>query len=293
MKLKTIKKAIEKVKELPTLPAVANKVNMLLADPKSSTADLAEVIELDQSITAKILKLVNSAYYSLSERVSSIHQAIALLGHKNISNIVLTLSVFDTLKHSKKSSFDRRGFWIHSIATAIISERIAKESMYRATDDIFTAGLLHDLGKVFMDGYLHEEFEKALEAAAQSGSSFFEAEHSLFDVDHAMLGEWIARTWKLPINVVAVIKHHHHELSQREGLAVSSDITVDIVRLSDILVRKGGYGENGDARQYVPQLLEDLFKRLPLSENDTGKILKSLKTKLHSSETLLNFATGG
>jgi len=293
VKLETIKKAIEKVKELPTLPAVANKVNMLLADPKSSTADLAEVIELDQSITAKILKLVNSVCYSLPERVSSIQQAIALLGYKNISNIVLMLSVFDTLKHSGKSSFNRRGFWIHSIATAIISERIAKESMYRATDDIFTAGLLHDLGKVFMDVYLHEEFEKIIEAAAQSGSSFFEAEHSLFDVDHAMVGEWITRAWKLPINVVAVIKHHHQELSQREGLAVSSDTTIDVVRLSDTLVRRTGYGENGDGKQYVPQLSEDLFKRLPLGENDTGKILMSLNTKLKNSEILLNFAIGG
>jgi putative nucleotidyltransferase with HDIG domain len=225
--------------------------------------------------------------------VSSIQQAIALLGYKNISNIVMTLSVFDTLKHSGKSSFNRRGFWIHSIATAIISERIAKESMYRATDDVFTAGLLHDLGKVFMDGYLHEEFEKVIEAAEQSNSSFFEAEHSLFDVDHAMVGEWITRTWKLPINVVAVIKHHHEELSQRKGLAVSQDTTIDVVRLSDILVRRAGCGENGDGREYAPQLSEDLFRRLPLGKNDTGKILKSLKTKLKNSETLLNFAAGG
>jgi len=292
MKLKAIKKAIEKVKELPTLPAVANKVNMLLSDPKSSSADLAEIIEFDQSITAKILKLINSAFYSLPERVSNIQQAIALLGYKNISNIVLTLSVFDTMNNSKKSSSRRRGFWIHSIATAIISERIAKEAMYRAADDIFTAGLLHDLGKVFMDVYLHEEFEKVIETAHQSDTSFFEAERLLFDVDHAMMGEWITRMWKLPIHVVAVIKHHHQEYAQRSGYAVSSDTTIDVVRLSDILVRRAGCGENGDGKQYVPQLSEDLFRRLPISENDTGRILKDLKTDLKNSETLLNFATG-
>ena len=150
MQLNKIKKTIETVKELPTLPVVANKVNALLYDPKSAAGDLAKIIENDQSLTAKILTLVNSAYYGLSQRVTNITQAIALLGYKNISHMVMTLSVFETLKSSKHGSFDREDFWLHSISTATMSVKIAELCMYSSPEDTFTGGLLHDLGKVFM-----------------------------------------------------------------------------------------------------------------------------------------------
>ncbi len=172
MKLNRVKKVIELVKELPTLPMVAGKVNSLLGNPQSSAADLAAVIEKDQSITAKILKLVNSALYNLPQRVTNITQAIALLGYKNISYIVMTISVFDTIKKISSKGFDRTKFWIHSIAVATMSRKIAMLSGYKNLDDIFTSGLLHDIGKVFMDGYLHEEFMEAVATAEEKSISF-------------------------------------------------------------------------------------------------------------------------
>jgi len=240
MKLSKINKTMEKVRELPTLPAIANKVNALLYDPKSGAPDLAKIIENDQSLATKVLALVNSAYYSLPQRVSNIAQAIALLGYKNISHIVMTLSVFETLKHSKKGSFNREAFWLHSIATAIMSVKIAEMCMYSSPEDTFTGGLLHDLGKVFMDGYLHEEFIEVFDTAKKNKCSFYDAEHQLYDVDHAMIGQWIARAWKLPLHVIATVKHHHEEVGEREGLSVSSDLFIDIVRLADIGVRLKG-----------------------------------------------------
>lgn len=293
MKLNTIKKTLDKVKELPTLPVVANKVNMILSNPQSNASELAGIIEIDQSITAKILKLVNSAYYSLPQRVTNIQQAIGLLGYKNISHIVLTISVFDTLKHTGKSSFNRREFWTHSIATAILTAKIARECMYKLTEDIFTAGLLHDLGKVFMDGFIHEEFSSVINTANDLGISFYDAEQKLFDVDHSMIGEWITRTWKFPLHVVASIKHHHQEFDQRRGFTLSSDISVDFVRLADIFIRKEGYGINGDGKNYKPQISPQLFKRLPISESDLLPLLKQLKTDVKSSETLLRLASEG
>ena len=127
MKVSTIKKALEKVKELPTLPVVAQRINALLDDPRSNAKDLSAVIEMDQSVTAKVLRLVNSAYFALSQKVTNVTQAIALLGYKNISQTVVTLSVFDSLRVHNRVSFDRRKFWVHSIATAVMSERIALE----------------------------------------------------------------------------------------------------------------------------------------------------------------------
>lgn len=290
MKLSKIKKTLEEVRELPTLPIVANKVNELLYDPKSSASDLSKIIENDQSIVTKVLTLVNSAYYSLPQRVSNIKQAIALLGYKNVSHIVMTLAVFDTFKGSKRGSFNREEFWLHSIATGIMSVKIAELCMYSSPEDTFTGGLLHDLGKVFMDGYLHEEFNTIIETADKKDISFYDTERELYDVDHAIIGQWIARTWKLPLHIVATIKHHHQEVEERKGLSVSSDLFIDIVRIADVGVRIRGYGNSGDGKNFSPTLDQSLFKRLPVFEDDIMKLLDGLEEDINKSKTLLTFA---
>jgi len=290
MKLSKIKEVIEIVKELPTLSIVANKVNALLSNPASSARDLADIIEKDQSIAAKILKLVNSAQYNLPQGVTNIAQAIALLGYKNISYIVMTLSVFDTLRNVKEGRFDRTQFWLHSIATAFMSMKIADECKHNFFEDIFTAGLLHDIGKVFMDGYLHEEFIEIVRIADKKNISFYDAERLLYDVDHALVGEWIARTWKLPLHIVAGIKHHHQEVEERRGLSLSSGLFIDFIRLADISVTIRHFGENGDGKNYHPVLNRELFKRLPLDEGDVLKLLDALEDDMKESETLLTLA---
>jgi len=288
MKLRKIKKVIELVRELPTLPMVACKVNTLLGNPHSSASDLSAVIEKDQSITAKVLKLVNSALYNLSQRVTNITQAIALLGYKNISYIVMTISVFDTVKSISSKGFDRTGFWIHSIATAIMCRKIAKMSGYKNIDDVFTSGLLHDIGKVFMDGYLHEEFMHVIATALEQGISFYDAEHQLFDIDHTLIGEWISRKWGLPIHIIATVKHHHQKLEQRSGLLLSSDRFIDIVRLADTAVKTRKYGHSGDGKGYKPGFTDDMFVRLPVLKTDIESGLDDLKDELEKSKILLN-----
>ncbi len=290
MKLSNIKKTIETIRELPTLPLVANKINAILHDPKSSVSDLSKIIEKDQSITAKLLKLVNSAHYGLPQKVNNINQAIALLGYRNISYIVMTLSVFDTLKNLESKSFDRRKFWVHSIAVGILSQKLAKECDYLLVEDIFTSGLLHDLGKVFLDGFMHEEFEAIINKAEKDGIAFIDAEHELFDVDHTMVGEWMARTWRLPLHVIAGIKHHHQEVEQRSGLSLSQDPFIDIIRLADICIKAGKFGRSGDGSKYRPKLNKALFRRLPITKDDVVHIIGDLTRDLSKSEALLNLA---
>jgi putative nucleotidyltransferase with HDIG domain len=290
MKVNKIKKTIESIRELPTLSLVANKINAILHDPKSSVSDLTKIIEKDQSITTKVLKLINSAHFGLSQKVNNINQAIAFLGYRNISYVVMTLSVFDALKHVEKGTFDRRKFWIHSIAVGIMSQKLARESDFLLLDDIFTSGLLHDLGKVFMDGYMHEEFEQIVSKAENEGLSYLEAERLLFDVDHTMIGEWMARTWKLPLHVIAAIKHHHHDVSERKGLSLSQDPFIDVVRLADTAIRVRGFGNSGDASAFRPAFSSKLYNRLPITQQEVNLLLRSLEKDLKQSEALLNLA---
>jgi putative nucleotidyltransferase with HDIG domain len=290
MKVNGIKKTIESIRELPTLSLVANKINAVLHDPKSSVSDLSKIIEKDQSITTKVLKLVNSAHYGLMEKVNNINQAIALLGYRNISYIVMTLAVFDALKYVEKRSFDRRKFWVHSIAVAIMSQKLARESNFLLLDDIFTAGLLHDLGKVFMDGFMHEEFEQIISKAEDEGLSYLEAERALFDVDHSMIGEWMARTWRLPLHVVAAIKHHHEDIAERKGFSLSQDPFIDIVQIADTAIKIRGYGHSGDGSAFKPTFNKSLYKRLPITQQDVDSQLDTLEKSLKKSEALLNLA---
>ena len=289
-KLNKLNQVIEKIKELPTLPVIANRVQEMLYNPKTNIADLANIIEKDQSIATKILKLVNSSFYSLPERVTNISQAINLLGFKNISQILMTLSVFDTLRSRDKGVFDRRQFWLHSIGTAIIGKRIAMESGTKDSDDVFTACLLHDIGKVFMDGFLKDEFKEIIKRADEKDISFYEAENELFDINHSMVGEWISRTWNLPIHVIAAIKHHHEPVEKRKGLSFSQDISIDIVMLADIASRISGIGNNGDANSYKPKITNDMLKRLVISKDDLLSYIDELKIEIKEYETLLNMA---
>ena len=289
-KLKKLNYVIEKIKELPTLPVIANRVQEMLYDPKTNISDLANIIEKDQSIATKILKLVNSAFYSLPDHVTNISQAITLLGFKNISQIVMTLSVFDTLRSRDKGVFDRRQFWLHSIGTAIIGKRIALETGTKDPDDVFTSCLLHDIGKVFMDGFLKDEFKEIIKKADDEGISFYRAENELFDVNHSMIGEWIARAWNLPIHIIAAIKHHHEPFEDRNGLSFSKDISIDIVVLADIASRKSTVGNNGDGRGYKPKITNNMLKRLPISKDDIISYIGKVKQEIKEYEILLNMA---
>lgn len=116
------------------------------------------------------------------------------------------------------------------------------------------------------------------------------AEHRIFDFDHVMVGEWIARVWKLPLHVMASIKPHHQEPEEREGLSISSDIAIDFTRLADIAVRIGGFGKCGDGTKYKPALEQSLFKRLPIFEKDLLNLMNGLKDDIKRSSTLLNIA---
>jgi len=292
MRLNNIEKVLGKVRELPTLPVIAHNIQRLLGDPRSSAQDLAEIIEKDQSITAKVLKLVNSAAWALPEKVTNIAQAISLLGYRSISHMVTTLAVFDSLEKMGRGSFDRRAFWIHSIASAVTSRKIAERTKLAEAEDAFTAGLLHDLGKVFMDGYFNDDFTSVLRTAEDRGISFLEAEHLLLEVDHAVIGEWISRTWQLPLFIVATVKHHHQEPEERRGFVNSDDAIVDIVRAADVAVRTAHHGKNGDGRAHTPALTPEMLKRLPLSVQDFPGLLKDIGGEIEKAAGFLSFAMG-
>ena len=286
-KVKTI---INGIQNLPTLPLVAQRLRDVMEDPLSSADDAARIIEGDQSLAAKVLSLVNSAYYGLPREITKISQAVPLLGFRATSQIALSISVINMFNDKETGKFDREGLWRHSIACAICAQMIAKRTGYRRAEDCFSGGLLHDVGKLVLDQFLHEELVAILEETEKGEVSFLEAERHHLGLDHAVIGEWLARKWKLPLPVVVSIRHHHEDVEERQGFSLSKDCVVDIVRLSDAICRYRGIGWNGD--KWVPEIGPQLWDRLDLEPEDVKTVSETLDEEVKQSEIFLALVEG-
>lgn len=280
-----IKAIINGIQDLPTLPLVAQKLRDVMEDPLSGAEDAARVIEGDQSLAAKVLSLVNSAYYGLPREITKISEAVPLLGFRATSQLALGISVINLFNENDVGKFDREGLWRHSIGCAICAQMIAKKAGYARPEDCFSGGLLHDVGKLVLDQFLHEELIAILEQTDKGELSFLDAERNRLGIDHAIIGEWLARKWKLPLPVVVSIRHHHEPLEERKGFSMSQDHVVDIVRLADTICRYRGLGWNGD--RLVPEIAPELWSRLDLKPEDVEGVSATLEEEVRQSEVFL------
>ena len=174
-------KRIDTLHELPTLSAVAMQVSTMLQDINSSAQDLARIIENDQAIVPKLLKLVNSAFFGFSTKVSNIAHALMLLGFNTVRNAVLSIEIINALELKNKiEGFDVTEFWRHAIRVAVVSKYIDRESGDAHKEDAFAAGLIHDIGKIVMANYFTSSFNAAWQSMHQNHIRFLEAEDRHF-----------------------------------------------------------------------------------------------------------------
>ncbi|HDS30816.1 MAG TPA: HDOD domain-containing protein [Firmicutes bacterium] len=204
LKIETV---LPKIKELPTLPDVVFKVNEVVNDPSTSASDLETVISRDQAIAAKILRLVNSAFYGLPGRVDTLSRAIPLLGFSTVRNLVMSLSIFNI---SSVADFDMKMFWRHSFASSTATKAIALTDGIPDAESQSLAGLLHDMGKIVLFQHFVKEYQAVFKLMEQRKLSFIQAEKTLYATNHAEVGEALAMQWGFPPNISAAIAHHHN-----------------------------------------------------------------------------------
>ncbi len=210
MDSRTFMKRLDRIDSLPTLPAIAMEVNNMLQDYNTSIKDLTKTIEKDQAVVPKILKLVNSAFFGLESKISNISRAIILLGYNTVRNAVISVSIIDMLSGEKGlEGFDITDFWRHSISVAVTSKYLAEKTRLHSTEDAFTAGLLHDIGKVVLVQHFQEHFRKVWTSSKENGLSFYEAEKREGPVTHARIGGYLAKKWQMPEGMVDAIRRHH------------------------------------------------------------------------------------
>jgi putative nucleotidyltransferase with HDIG domain len=267
----SLRSVIENITSLPTLPTVAEKINQLLENPQTTAEEIGKAITTDQALTAKVLKLVNSAFYGFPGRISTITHAIVILGFSTIKNIVLTTSIFDAFRKSRtaQSQFDMEAFWLHCIACGAASQTIARATGFKEWESCFIAGLIHDIGKTILCQYRPQDFLQVIEEAATKGELFYDCERQLFDIAHPQIGALLAQRWRLPQNLLNAIEHHHAPLPSHPHYTMTA-----IVHSADILVRAMDYGSGGDEK--IPLLSEQVWRDLHLEQSALGGLLESI-----------------
>jgi len=249
---------IKKLKDLTTLSTILTECNNMLKNPNVSASDLAKIIKSDQSISSKVLKLVNSAFYGLSGKVSNISHAIVILGFSTIRNVILSVSVFDFLpKDADLGGFEISKFWEHSTGCAIISKVFAQRLGMKDPEEAFIAGLLHDIGKLAIAKMFRDDFITILKTTHKDKVLILDAEREVLGITHPQIGGILSQQWKLPTTLTEAISFHHNGEKKINNVKL-----VSIVHLADIITRGLQIGSGGD--QVIPELNNKAWDTLNL-----------------------------
>jgi putative nucleotidyltransferase with HDIG domain len=204
---------------MPSLSTTVTKTLEICNNPNSSPNDLNRVISLDPVLTGQILKLVNSAYYSLPYKVPSLTRAIIMLGLNTVKNLVLSIAILESLGGKKAfRALPANDFWTHSICVGVVAKSLAATKGIPVTEqeEYFVAGLLHDLGKIPLNSCFPNEYTLVLESAKSEQDPLYEAEDRVFGMDHNMVGKMIAEKWQLGETIIDSLSHHHSPDTARE-----------------------------------------------------------------------------
>jgi HD-like signal output (HDOD) protein len=230
----------KKLADLPPLPAIVTRIMQTVNNPDTSAEDLNRLISMDQGLSSKVLRIVNSSYYGFPKRISTITHAVVILGFNTVRNLVLGVSAFGLLgQKSMPYGLNRGKFWEHSIAAAVAAGVVARKRLPKlrsAPDEVFVGGLLHDLGALFLDSYFPVQYAVAMAFAAREGKNSREAENMVLGLDHVMVGRRIAEYWNFPPHLVAMMGSHHEPSRETDYF----DMTA-LVHTGDWLAWECGY----------------------------------------------------
>lgn len=233
------KEILARAKTVPSLPSVVMKLRKYLNDPDVSFDELAKVIEFDPGLTANVLQLANSAYFGWARTIKSVKEAITRLGTNRIFQMVLCMSVAPLVRKPIRGyDLDSSALWEHSVAVAICAETLAAEMNIQGVEDGFTAGLLHDIGKVVLGTFVEVDDDPIREIVESDKLAFNEAEMMVLGIDHAEVAGELLRAWNLPAEVVAAARWHH----MPSRCEPEFQPLVDVIHVADILCLNMGWG---------------------------------------------------
>lgn len=243
----TLDALCKKVKELPPLPDVVVRLLQASRDPDSDLREMVELIKLEPALTVKVLRLCNSSYYGLPRRIKSIQEALVYIGTDTLINFILAGCLSNYYQQAQHGYGLAEGeLWRHSVGTGIAAQRLAAGAGDAERAEAFTAGLLHDVGKIILSSYVADEYERIMHLVNAEGVAFDQAERQLLGFSHADAGAHMARLWNLPDSLVDAIEFH-----QDPDKAERNQELVSMVHLANILAVSFGIGLGNDGLAYT------------------------------------------
>lgn len=200
---------LNQIDDLPTLPVIVLELNRTLQNYEAPIAQVTALIEKDQAMVPRILKLVNSAFFGFRSRISNIGHAVSLLGFNMIRNALVSVAVIDAFADRDLNGLDMALFWTHSVKVAVLSRFLAASHHMESPEDAFTAGLIHDIGKIVLRQYFPDQFKSIWEQMQHSKIDFAVAERQVCTLDHARIGAYLSKKWQLPQSLVDALRYHH------------------------------------------------------------------------------------
>jgi HD-like signal output (HDOD) protein len=275
-----IAKAVQQVTQIAALPEVTAKIVQVVEDPRSSAKDLQNIIKHDIALSAKILKVVNSAFYGLPRQVSSVDRAIILLGLSTVKNIAVATSVTKLFSGSQVSTrFNAKDLWQHSLACGVFCKLIAQARGMENADEMFVAGLMHDLGIVVEKQIYPKELHEILDRAQTENLDLCQVEQEVLEADHQAFGTALAGKWKFPNLFQLTTGYHHDPFKASEQYQEVAALT----HLADVLAMKKQIGFYLETIHFEPEVLTILN----LSQERVGAIYESFDEKFSVAEMVM------
>jgi HD-like signal output (HDOD) protein len=254
---------LPEVSEIPPLPSVTTRILELAEDPTSSAQDLTAIISHDPSLTAQILKAANSAFYGFPNKIGTVYLAIVILGFNMVRTISLSagvLKIFKT-KGPKASLLNPNLFWEHSLKSGVACKLLASRYKYYLNGEAFTAGILHDVGRIVLAHYATARYNEVIKRSVQKKCSLLEAEQTLLQFTHSDVGGYLLRAWNLPISIVDAVTFHHEPKQSPNSPDLAS-----ITCLADYLSHLHSFREGREKEE--PELTPTHWGILSRPENE-------------------------
>lgn len=280
--MKLINQILTQVDHLPGVPHVVQAVLAQVEDPNFTFKNLMETVRMDPGITAHVLRMCNSPYYGLMRKVASLEEALTYLGTNNLLQIILSSELVGHFRDGQEGyRLERGDLWRHCMSTALLAQKLGEQLKFKETATLFTAALLHDVGKLILSQYVKEEFEVITGMVEEQGVSWVAAEREVLGIDHALLGGAVARKWNFPDPImVAIACHHDLAKSGRHRPLVA------LVSLANLMVVSMGVGVGAEG--LAAPVPAGLLDEVGLKPRDLDRLALELKDIIDQADDLLD-----
>ncbi len=281
------KRTISSISDLPALPEITSRLLEMINNPETSAADVSKLISNDVGITSKVLRMANSAFYGIPRTITTVQNAVVLLGMKVVNSLVFSISVGNMFPvGDKKTGLNRKAFWKHSIACAVcakmLSQKAKRFGMFDP-EESFCAGLLHDIGRLVLDQFYGEELLKTIEEAAKSQKLLHETELEMLGYRHTDVANWLISKWELPQNLRMPIVSHHFPASVDTAIEITY-----LIHLSDVVAHESGFSLYQNEKH--PILFPEAVEILGISEKQIVRTREALPGEVEKLESSFMFS---